>query len=115
MGQRQLQRGTLNYVFSYDARKGFYTGPHGALHLILRHLSVPPEVIDLLLFLHMCARLRIVTAHGLTQLVLMLRGVRQGNLESLLLYALLLDLCSGLKGTACVCPERPKGASSRPT
>ena len=36
-----------------------------------------------------CARLRIVTPHGLTQPVHMLRGVRQGNPESPLLYALL--------------------------
>ena len=82
MAQRQLQRGRPNYVFSFDARKAFDTAPHGALHLILRHLSVPPEVIDLLLFLHTCARLRIVNAHGLTQPVHMLRGVRQGNPES---------------------------------
>ena len=66
MAQQQLQRGRPNYVFSFDARKAFDTAPHGALHLILRHLSVPPEVINLLLFLHTCARLRIVTAHGLT-------------------------------------------------
>ena len=57
----------------------------------MRHLFVPPEVIDLLLFLNTCARLRIVTAHGLTQPVHMLRGVRQGNPESPLLYALLLE------------------------
>ena len=38
----------------------------------------------------MCARLRIVTADGLTQPVHMLRGVRQGNPESPLLYGLLL-------------------------
>ena len=91
MAQRQLQRGRPNCVFSFDARKAFDTAPHGALHLILRHLSVPPDVIDLLLFLHTCARLRIVTAHGLTQPVYMLRGVRQGNPESPLLYALLLE------------------------
>ena len=52
MAQRQLQRGRPNYVFSFDACKAFDTAPHGALHLILRHLSVPPDVIDLLLFLH---------------------------------------------------------------
>ena len=91
MAQQQLQRGRPNYVFSFDARKAFDTAPHGALHLILRQLSVPPDVIDLLLFLHTCARLRIVTAHGLTQPVYMLRGVRQGNPESPLLYALLLE------------------------
>ena len=91
MAQRQLQRGSPNYVFSFDARKAFNTTPHGALHLILRPLSVPPEISDLLLFLHTCARLRIVTAHGLTQPVHMLRGVRQGNPESPLLYALLLE------------------------
>ena len=56
MAQRQLQRGRPNYVFSFDARKAFDTAPHGALHLILRHLSVLPEVIDLLLFLHTCTR-----------------------------------------------------------
>ena len=79
MAQRQLQRGRPNYVFSFDARKVFNTAPQGTLHLILRHLSVPQEVIDLLLFLNTCAGLRIVTAPGLTQLVHMLRGVRQGN------------------------------------
>ena len=82
MAQRELQRGRPNYVFSFDARKAFDNAPHGALDLILRHISVPPEVIDLLLFLHTCARLRIVTAHGLTQPIHMLRGVRQGNPES---------------------------------
>ena len=91
MAQRQLQRGRPNYVFSFYARKAFDTAPHGALHLILRHLSVPPEVIDLLLFLHTCASLRIVTAHGLAQPVHMLRSVRQGNPEGPLLYALLLE------------------------
>ena len=79
MAQRQLQQGRPNYVFSFDARKAFNTAPHGTLHLILRHLCVPPEVIDLLLSLHTCAKLRIVTAHGLKQPVHMLRGVRQGN------------------------------------
>ena len=89
MAQQQLQRGRPNYVFSLDASNAFDTAPHGALHLILRNLSVPPEVIDLLLFLQTCARLRIVTAHGLTQPVKMLRGVRQGNPKSPLLWALL--------------------------
>ena len=55
MAQRQLQRGRPKYFFSFDARKASDTAPHGALHLILRHLSVPPDVIDLLLFLHTCA------------------------------------------------------------
>ena len=87
MAQWQLQRGRPHYVFSFDARKASDTAPHGALHLILRHLSVPPEVLDLLLFLHTCARLRILNAHGLTQPVHMLRGARQG---SPLLYALIL-------------------------
>ena len=91
IAQQQLQQGGPNYVFSLDARKAFDTAPHGALHLILRRLSVPPEVIDLLLFLHTCARLRIVTAHGPTQPVHMLRGVRQRSPESPLLYALLLE------------------------
>ena len=91
MAQWQLRRRQPNYLFSFDARKALDTAPHGALHLILRYLSVAPEVIDLLLFLHTCARLRIVTAHGLTQPVHMLRGVRQGNPESPLLYALLLE------------------------
>ena len=78
MAQRQLQRGRPNYVLSFNARKAFDTATHGALHLILCHLSVPLQVIDLLLFLHTCARLRIVTAHGLTQPVHTLCRVRQG-------------------------------------
>ena len=98
MAQRQLQRGRPNYVFSFDARKAFDTAPHGALHLILRNLSVAPEVFDLLLFLHTCATLRIVTPHGLTQPVHKLRGVRQGNPESPLLYALLLEPLLRAKG-----------------
>ena len=66
---------------------------------------MPPEVIDLLLFLHTCARLRIVTAHGLTQPVHMLRGVRQGNPESPLLYALLLEPLLRAQGH-CLRPPR---------
>ena len=91
MAQRQLQRGRPNYVISFDARKAFDTALHGRLHLILHHLPVPPQVIDLLLFLHTCARLRIFTVHGLTQPVHMLRGVLQGNPESPLLKARLLE------------------------
>ena len=107
MAQRQLERGRPNYVFSFDAYKAFNTALHGALHLILRHLSVPPEVIDLLLFLHTCARLRIVTAHGLTQPVHMLRSVRQGKPESPLLYALLLEPLLRAQGH---CLRPPGGA-----
>ena len=114
MAQRQLQRGRPNYVFSFDACKAFDTAPHGALHLILRHLSVPPEVIDLLLFLHTCARLRIVTAHGLTQPVYMLRGVWQGNPEDPCCTRSSWSPCSGRRGTACARPEGPSTASSRP-
>ena len=91
MAQRQLQRAGHNYLFSLNARKAFDTAPHGAVHLILRHPFMPPEVIDLLLFLHTCARLRTATVHGLRQPIHMLRGVRQGNPESPLLYALLLE------------------------
>ena len=98
MAQRQLQGGRPKYVFSFDARRAFDGAPGSALHLILCDLSVPSEVIDLLLFLHTCARLRIVTAHGLTQPVHMLRGVRQGNPESPLLYALLLEPLLQAKG-----------------
>ena len=70
MAQRQLQRGKANNVFSFDARKAPHTALHGALHLILRHLSVPPVVIGLPLFLDTAARLRIATAHRLMQPVL---------------------------------------------
>ena len=111
MAQRQLERGRPYYIFSFDACKAFDTAPHGALHLVLRHLSVPPEVIDLLLFLYTCARLRIVTAHGLTQPVHMLRSVWQGDPESPLLYALLLEPLLRAQGHRL----RPPGeASSRP-
>ena len=103
MAQRQLQQGRPDYVFSFDARKAFDTAPHGALRLILRHFSVPPEVVDLLLLLHTCARLRIITAHGLTQPLHMLRGVRQGNPESPLLYALFLEPLIGAQGHR-LCP-----------
>ena len=89
--QRQLQLRRPNYVFPFDARKAFDTARHDGLHMILHHLSVPPEVVDLLLFLHTCARPGIVTAHGPTQPVPMLCGVRQGNPERTLLYALLLE------------------------
>ena len=98
MAQRQLQRRRLNYVFSFDARKAFDTAPHDVLPLMLRHLSVPPEVIYLLLILHTAARLRIATAHRLTQPVHMLHGVRQANPESPLLYALLLEFLLRAQG-----------------
>ena len=109
MAQRHLQRGRPNYVFSFDAREAFDTAPHGALHLILRHLFVTPEVIDPLLFLHTCARVRIVTAHGLTQPVHMLPGVPQGNPESPLLYALLLEPLLWAQGHGL----RPPGEAER--
>ena len=90
IAQQQLRRWKSNCVLSFDGRKAFNTAPYGALHLILCHLSMQPAVIGLLLFLRTAARLRIATAHGLTQPVHMLRGVRQGSLERPLLYAFLL-------------------------
>ena len=108
MAQRQLQQGKPKYVFSFDARKAFDTAPHGALHIILRHLFVPPEVIDLLLLLHTSAMLRIISAHRLTQPVHMLRGVRQGNPESPLLYALLLEPLLRAQGHRLPPPRKAK-------
>ena len=70
---------------------------------------MPPEVIDPLLLLHTCARLRNITAHGLTQPVHMLRSVRQGNPESLLLYALLLEPLLRTQGHR----PRPPGEAER--
>ena len=101
MAQRELQRRRPNYVFSFDARKAFETAPHGALHLILRHISVPPAVIDLLLILHTAARLRIAIAHGLTQPVHRLCCRGQGHPESPLLYALLLEPLLGAQAYRC--------------
>ena len=92
MAQRQVEWRERNYIFSFDARIAFDNAPHGALHLILRHLAVPPAVIDPLLLLQAAARLRIATAHGLTQPVHMQHGITQGTPESPLLYALLLEL-----------------------
>ena len=57
-------------------------------------------VIDLLLYLHAAAQLRIATAHGLTPPVHMHRGIRQGNPERPLLYLLLLGPCYGPRGYA---------------
>ena len=110
MAQQQLQRGRRNYVFSFDTRKAFNPARHGAIDLIVRHPSVPPVVFDPLLFLHMATRLRIATAHGLTQLVHMLRGGRPGNHVSPPLYALLLEPLL----RAYARQGRPRGASSRP-
>ena len=109
MAQRQLQRRRPKYVFSFDARKAFDTAPHGALHFILCHLSVPPAVIDIPLFVHTAARVRIATAHGLTQPVHMPRGVRQGKSESSPLYALLLEPLLRVQGHRL----RPPGEAER--
>ena len=48
--------------------------------------------MDILLAVYIWARLRIITAHGLTQPVQMLRSVWQGNPERSPLYALFLEL-----------------------
>ena len=96
-------------MFSLDARKAFDTAPHGALHLISRHFPVPPGIIDLLPFHHTCTRLRIVTAHGLTQPIHMLRGIRQGNPVSPLLYALFLEPLLRAQGHRL----RPPGEANR--
>ena len=52
---------------------------------------MPPAVIDLLLFLYTAARRRNATAHGLMQQVHILRSNLQGDSESPLLYALILE------------------------
>ena len=115
MAQRLLRRGKPNYILSLDTRKSFDTAAHGALRLILCHLSVPPAVIDLLLFLHAAARLHIPAAHGLTQPVHMERSVQQGNPESTCCMPSSCSPYSGPKGSAYATRERRRGASSRPT
>ena len=68
-----------------------------------------PATIDLLLFLHTVATLRITNAHPLTQPVHMLRGVRQGTPESPLLYAPLLEPLLQVQGHRL----RPPGEAER--
>ena len=98
MAQRQFQRGKPNYIFSLNVHKAFYTAPHGAAHLTLRHLFVPPAVIDLLLFLRAAAQRRFAPAYGFTLPVHMQRGVRKGNPETLLRYTFLLEPLLGAQG-----------------
>ena len=114
MAQRQLQRGEPNYLMPFHARKGFHASPLGALHLILRHLSVPPAVIDLLLFLHTAARLRIASVHGLMQPVHMLRSVRQGKAKIPVPYELLVEPLLRAQGHRLRPAGRPRHASTRP-
>ena len=81
----------LPTYLSLDAHKAVNAAPRRALQLILRHLSVPPAVDDLLLCLHAAALLRIATGHGLGQPFNMPRGVRGDRPEILLLYVLLWE------------------------
>ena len=52
---------------------------------------MPLAVVDLLLFLHAAARLRIAPVQGLKQPVNMQPGIRQGDRGSPLLYAPFLE------------------------
>ena len=108
MAQRELLRGKSNYIFTFCEREAFNTALHGALNRILRHLPLQPAVIDLVL-IQAGARLRIATAHRLTQPVHMQRGVRQGSPQNPLLNALLLHSLLRSQGN-CL---RPQGEAER--
>ena len=64
MAQRELQREKPNHVFYFHAHKAFNTTPHGALSLILRHLSMLPAFIHLLLYILAAGQLHSPSAHG---------------------------------------------------
>ena len=76
---------------SFDVSKAFDTAPHGALAYLLRHMGVPKSIIALFQRLSCESSVRIVTAHGLTEPVVLRRGLRQGSAESAVLFALLLE------------------------
>ena len=92
LAQRMLQRGQEeNHVLACDVSKAFDTAPHGALALLLRHMGVPEELMNLFHTLSCGSTVCIVTAHGPTPSICLHRGLRQGSAESAVLYLLLRE------------------------
>ena len=92
LARRKLQRGQEeNHVLAFVVSKAFDTAPHGALTLLLRHMGVPEELIKLFHTLSYDSTVRIVTAHGPTPSIRLLKGLRQGSAQSAVLYLLLLE------------------------
>ena len=92
LAQRRLQRWLEeNHLLAFDVSKAFATAPHGALALLLRHMQVPEELIRLFHTLSCGSLVRIVTPHGPTPIIRLHRGLRQGSVESAVLYLLLLE------------------------
>ena len=91
VAQRKLASAGPSHVISFDASKAFDSAPHGAISLVLTHLGMPQNLRSLFLFAHVGARVRLIAAHGLTEVVILHRGVRQGAVESPILYNLLLE------------------------
>ena len=92
LAQHRPQRGQEeNHVLAFDVSKAFDTAPHGALALLPRHMGVPEELIRLFHTLSCGSLVRIVTAHGPTPSIRLHRGLRQGSVESAVLYLLLLE------------------------
>ena len=79
------------HVVSFAISKAFDSAPHGAIMCSLDHVGVPPDIRFLLLFAHRRTQVRMVTTHGLTKVVVLFRGVRQGAIESPILFNLLLE------------------------
>ena len=78
-----------NHILAFDVSEAFNTAPHGALALLLRHPGVPEELIKLFNTLSCGSTVGIVTTHGPTASIRLHRGLRQGGVESAVLYLLL--------------------------
>ena len=98
-------------MVSFNVSKAFDSAPHSAIEVVLTHLGVPSGVRFLLLFAHSAAQVRIVTAYSLTRPVTLYRGVRQGAVESPILFNLVLEplLSYFVQSSAGASPPRAAG------
>ena len=92
VAKRRLRRAQEeNHVLASNVSKAFDTAPRGALVLLLRHLGVLEELINLFHIHSRGSTVRIVTAHGPISTTRLHRGLRQGSAESAVLYLLLME------------------------
>ena len=76
---------------AFEVSKAFDTTPYGMLAVVLCHMGVPKELIQLFHTLGCGSTVRIVTAHGLTPCICLHWGLWQSSAESKVLYLLLMQ------------------------